>query len=214
MWERAQRETVEDVIVTRIPYAAPGSNSLCGLIEILGLPGAGKTSACAHLGAHRTCLEGDVPNDLRTSSYFSAISMFIRSPLFTFVLYMCILTRRGVRLQNLLYGFAVQRRFEYLRRLKASGIPAIVDEGPTHGIFIALFGTSSTVASTPLLRLALKRIGRLTDGFFFSSMRQSAIASKDYSQGICPNRGLTRICPIRWLKCSFEMRRMRRYDAH
>jgi hypothetical protein len=129
------------------------------LVEILGLPGAGK-STLEHLAA----AEGTV----ETVSYWRdplprhglpmTVEFFLRAPVFSAAAYLAVLTRRGVTTAHLRGVTSVQRRHFLVKRMR--GTARVLDEGPVHSLFQVLYGTNETAVSRLLLRLVLRLLSR------------------------------------------------------
>jgi hypothetical protein len=73
--------------------------------------------------------------------------------------YLCVSTRRGVRADNLRRVFEIQARYLHLKSLP-KGQQMVLDEGPVHAVFIALFGTGETKVSRFFLRFLAHRLSR------------------------------------------------------
>jgi hypothetical protein len=135
------------------------------VIELIGLPGSGKTSLgerAQALGLAPVVDVSAVP--VSRSRWTGRLRLFMAAPVFSALCYLCLGTRRGVKRDNVRRMFAAQVRYCHISRLPPVET-VVLDEGPLHGLFISLFGTRETALSRPLLQYACALICRRVDVF-------------------------------------------------
>jgi hypothetical protein len=136
------------------------------VIEMLGLPGSGKSTVVHEL------TEGGIAtmstwNGLHPTRWPPvAVQLVLRAPLLSALTSLTVATRRRIGLVHLRRTLSVQRRHLIVKAQRSKGVLAL-DEGPVHALFIALYGTRSTVVSRWLLRVVLSLLARRVDRFVF-----------------------------------------------
>lgn len=134
--------------------------------ELLGLPGAGKSTVGSEVDAWPTVQTVSRWTGLhRWTRLPVTFEMTLRSPAMSAVTYLAAVTRRGVTAVHLRRVSSVQRRHLIVKKLPRDTV--VLDEGPVHALFVALYGTRETVLSRPLLRLALASLSRYVDRYLF-----------------------------------------------
>ena len=137
-----------------------------GVIEILGLPGAGKSSAeraISSAGMLPTVSEWSGP--ARWGRIPMSMQLFMSSPMFSVTAYTMILTRSGRRSVSVRRILSVQRRHVILKKRPRE--TQVLDEGPLHALFIALYGTHETVFSRWLLPRVVHQLARHVDHYIY-----------------------------------------------
>lgn len=134
--------------------------------ELLGRPGAGKSTLERKVAAW---------GRVGTVSYWRAplprhgmpmtLEFFFRAPVFSAAAYLAVATRRGVTRAHLRWVTSLQRRHVLVRRM--GGTPKVLDEGPVHSLFQALYGTDETAVSRPLLRIVLRLLSRQVGSYIY-----------------------------------------------
>ena len=130
-----------------------------GVIELLGPPGAGKTSVL-----HEVISLGEwgaVADPLRPRKVgvLGRLRMLWSSPVVGGLSYLVVTTRRDAGLSNLSRVYLVQRAHLLVRGSPAAG-GLLMDEGPVHGLFVALYGTRGTWISRHFLRRLVAVLAR------------------------------------------------------
>lgn len=148
-----------------------------GVIEILGLPGAGKSSAERSIslaGIVPTVSEWSGPS--RWGWVPMSVQLFISSPIFSMTAYAMVLTRSGVRGITVRRILSVQRRHLILK-LRPRGTQ-VLDEGPLHALFVAMYGTQETVLSRWLLSRVVRQLARRVDHYvYIDESKEQCIAN-------------------------------------
>lgn len=132
------------------------------LIEVIGLPGSGKTTLISESGFSKA--------DASASAEGSALlrpwsgRWLLRAPLFATLVISAALHRRIYARSALRKCITVVRRYVELRDVRGAAA-AVIDEGPTHALFTLFFGSEPSFLSQRLERRLLAKIaGRI--GYF------------------------------------------------
>jgi hypothetical protein len=136
------------------------------LTELLGLPGAGKSTLEREIAAWGTVATiGYWRDPLPRHGVPMTLEFFLRAPLFSAAAYLTVVTRRGVTAVHLRQVTSIQRRHFLVKKMK--GTPTVLDEGPVHSLFQALYGTDETALSRLWLRLVLGLLSRQIGSYFY-----------------------------------------------
>jgi hypothetical protein len=146
--------------------------------EIIGLPGAGKTTVVERAGSRL-----GIPVLRKPSAMISGRGLLgrmlatARCPIVSLNLYGLVVFRRNLALEHLRNVFSLQKRYlSVYTRLAAS--PMLVDEGVIHGVFSATFGTRSTSLSRFFLRRVVRRLVQQGARFYFLDVDKEACARR------------------------------------
>lgn len=144
------------------------------IIEIIGLPGSGKTKVATVLERRAQpgvmLIRGDAIEPKRSGPSFVSL---LPTPLFSGTLLLMVVFRRGKRKENFRKLLAVHERWQQLSKTRVPGTTAIVDEGPVHTLFGALFGTVATPVSNYFLKLVIRRLMKVENRFLFVDLPKS-----------------------------------------
>jgi hypothetical protein len=148
------------------------------IVELIGLPGAGKTSTAERLravGRARVCI--DPGSVLNARGAIGRISMFLKAPIFSSLMILCLGLRTGAVVDNYRRLLNVQMQYVVVRReYSKTDRLVVVDEGPMHSLFSCLFGTRTTLFSRFLLRLVVRQLMTCVDVFVLIDIeKESAV---------------------------------------
>lgn len=120
------------------------------IVELIGLPGSGKTWAATELARQGWVrLE---PDGWRKGGLWGRLYLMVRAPIVGLLAYTTVALRRPLSMARLSRVFQVQRAFLRRRSYQTLQDPVVADEGALHAIFIATFGSRTN----RLARLAMR----------------------------------------------------------
>lgn len=134
------------------------------VVEILGLPGSGKSTVTGELAARGTETRNTWVGPRRAPGIPVGVELTLRAPVLSALAYLTVATRRGAGRVHLRRVHSVQRRHLIVKAERAGGF-VVLDEGPVHALFATLYGTRPTVSSRLLLRLVVARLARRVDRY-------------------------------------------------
>jgi hypothetical protein len=128
------------------------SERLSALFELLGRPGAGKSTAMNQLppSIRKVVLESPCPSR-RFRSVGERIRLLFHYPLWAALIYGVALGARGGRIRAFRNSLSVQRRVAALEAIPRD-VRCVVDEGVIHGVFVLLYNTRPTRLSVYCFR--------------------------------------------------------------
>ena len=137
-----------------------------GTIEVLGLPGSGKTTLVREVARSAIATTTDWAGPVYRSRLPVAARLFLSAPVFSATAYLLLLTRSHVTWVAVRRVLSVQRRLVLMRQ--PNGLrQRVLDEGPVHALYIALYGTSATRFSGVLLRAVLRTLASSVDHYVY-----------------------------------------------
>jgi hypothetical protein len=146
--------------------STPVNRAGSGVTELLGLPGAGKSTVAQTVADWGTVAVARQWRSTRPgNSLVAVLGACLRAPALSAVAYAAVAARRGVRPVHLRRVHSVQRRHIQVKRLGAA--PTVLDEGPVHALFVTLYGTHPTPVSRLLVRVVLRLLSRHVDRYLF-----------------------------------------------
>lgn len=137
------------------------SNRSTGVIELIGLPGSGKTwvyEQAEGLDVHTASSQTDGQGDSPAVGAMGRIRLLASSPVLGIVAYLTVATRRRATRSNLLRVFQISKSHRRNKRLASTS--TLVDEGAIHALFISLYGTRRTWISNRLLLILVRRLSK------------------------------------------------------
>lgn len=153
-------------------------------MELIGLPGSGKTAtsvrATDDIVREDTEQSEAVSGFGRRGGWRIRISHIVRHPVVGVLAYLMVASRRGVRRRNLLRVLGVQNAFRRLLSVRRQ--PAVVDEGPVHALYVAMFGTDESRASAVLLKSLLWVLARNVRAYLFLDVPAEACVTNFLSR--------------------------------
>lgn len=130
-----------------------------GVIELLGLPGAGKSTLEREVANWGTLATVRQWRGGRSHHRVPAtLDLLVRAPVLSIISYLAVATRRGATARNLRQIRSVQRRYIAAKKLPRG--PYVLDEGAVHALFLTLYGTRETAISSRLLHQVLALLSR------------------------------------------------------
>jgi hypothetical protein len=147
-----------------------------GVTEVLGFPGAGKSTLIQSVGRLRqTRTVADWNGAIDASHLPTVVQLFFAAPSFAVPAYLAVILRRQVTLTNVRRVMSVQRRHLWLQR-NSPTCDHLLDEGPVHALFVTMYGTESTALSHFFLRITLRLLARHVDSYLYiAAPRESCI---------------------------------------
>lgn len=148
------------------------------VIELIGHPGSGKSYVAKSLQSTANVEVSTNPG--KVSFGYGLTGRILASgtaPFFSLTLHLSMICRRGVRAQNFRILHLVQKRYIALLRAPRSGVSVVVDDGPLHALYSALFGTRRTTLSDWFLGLTIRRLLKVQDTFVMISIEKDACVS-------------------------------------
>lgn len=143
------------------------------LIEVIGLPGSGKTTLITMSGFTRTGRPIDTALQPGSRSAFA----LLRAPLFAALVFLSALLR-GIYAPCMLRKCVTSvRRYVEVCDVRGAGT-AVIDEGPTHALFTLFFGSTPNFLSKILERHLLGRIAKRVDYFVHIDVHPSECVAR------------------------------------
>lgn len=155
-------------------------------LEIVGHPGSGKSFFCLQTGpldkrgGEVECV--DPRGVWQRGGLWGRLLLSCRWPRLTSFIFLTALSAKGCRLSHLRSAYSVQRRFHGISASVCScrhrdGVK-VFDEGPLHGIYVALYGTQMTHVSRFFLgKVVGLSIGQLDGVVHLRASRQQCTAA-------------------------------------
>ncbi|GEM_PF-3810625 len=133
-------------------------------IELIGLPGSGKTFIVENFLEKEGFLVLKKPYGFNTKSgVFGFFYGFIKAPYFSFILLLFLIFRKNIGSVNMKYFHIAQQRFLGLKKNNNKiNKTILIDEGLLHAIYSMMFGTKKSKVSgfflNHLVKIASKTI--------------------------------------------------------
>jgi thymidylate kinase len=148
------------------------------IAEIIGLPGAGKTTVVSLVASRVAVAILRHPSvEIQGRGVIGRLLMTAKCPLASAYFYGFVCFRRRLRLQHVLNVFSLQKRFVAVY-CRSGGSSLLVDEGVVHGMFSAAFGSSSTAISRFFLRRIVRSLVRKEARFYFLDVDKETSAQR------------------------------------
>lgn len=137
------------------------------IVELLGLPGAGKSTAIQRIEIETaSSTQTEWSNAYNQSRLLPpTMALFLRAPWVHSVLYVLFIMRGASSGPELRRVASVTRR--YLSAKAGRTTPTFFDEGPLHALFVGLYGTRRRRGSDVLLRWAVRMLSASIDIFIW-----------------------------------------------